>query len=156
MIRVYTVLDLTQVIRASRIAAEKRADMTDYVSGVVLDCRQKGSYAQPNRNISLDAQPEKIFAVRGITGLVTFTDSGDVEEIYTLTVTPIPNKAPAICAEIPTRQWHTLLALSDDAITCQVRPNHIAREYAKWTPKEEDASAARRYLRELELLFYEN
>lgn len=106
------------------------------------------SYIRPHRH-ALDPKTETIFAIRGLFVLVIFDDEGAIQSITRFGTEGLCSNAGV---ELAPSTWHTILALTPDAVALELKagpfqPN-AAKEPAPWTPEEGTRESAA-YLRDL-------
>lgn len=98
------------------------------------------SYIRPHRH-SLDPKEECLLAIRGLFGLIEFTNQGVINSI-TLFGSEKYSEQFSIAAgvELPAGVWHTVVALVDQAILFEVKNGPfnpvVAKEFATWAPEE--------------------
>lgn len=113
------------------------------------------SYIRPHLH-SLDPRDECLIAVRGLFGLIEFSDQGDIESV-TLFGSERYSEQLSIAAgvELPAGVWHTVVALVDKSILFEVKSGpfdpSVAKELAPWAP-EEGIQEATIYLKNLQML----
>lgn len=111
------------------------------------------SYIRPHRH-SLDPKEECLIAIKGLFGLVMFTDQGLIEsvtlfgsEMYT-EILSIPSGI-----ELPAGVWHTVVSLANNSVLFEVKSGpfdpSLAKELAPWAPEEGNANASQ-YLETLQ------
>lgn len=113
------------------------------------------SYIRPHRH-SLDPKTETLFAVKGKFALVVFDDTGTPQQV-SLFGTERFGDIPA-GVELAPREWHTVVALSAQAVLLEIKAGpfdpQAAKEFASWAPQEGTAQAPH-YLRSLQRLIAE-
>ena len=92
------------------------------------------SYIRPHRHADNPKQ-ETLIALRGTFGAFLFAEDGRVVLAATL------GGEPAIPAlEVDPREWHTVIALSEDAVLLETKGGPFdpaaAKELAPWAPEE--------------------
>lgn len=113
----------------------------------LLNAMRRDSYIRPHRHLA-DPKAETLFALKGRFAFVTFDDEGAVTA-----VTPFASEAhlagPAdlLGVEVAVGLWHTVVALSDEAVLLEIKAGPFrpdaAKEPAPWAPEEgSDAGAA--------------
>ena len=101
---------------------------------------QANSYIRPHRH-SLDPKEECLIAIKGLFGLIMFTDKGIIESI-TLFGSEKYSEKLSIAAglEFPAGVWHTVISLEDYSILFEVKSGpfdpSLAKEMAPWAPEE--------------------
>ena len=101
------------------------------------------SYIRPHRH-ALDPKVEDLFAIRGVFGLVIFDDAGKPADVVRFGTERFgAHVTPGV--ELPAGAWHTVIALTDDAVLLELKagpfdPN-AAKEFAPWSPEEGTAEA---------------
>jgi len=108
------------------------------------------SYIRPHKH-DYSQGPETIVAIRGELALVVFDDHGDVSEVEVLGSDRVSASAGV---EVSPGTWHTIVALTDDAVILEVKGGPFdptAKFPAPWAPEEGGESAAA-YLEELRRL----
>jgi cupin fold WbuC family metalloprotein len=103
------------------------------------------SYIRPHRH-SLDPKEECLLAIRGLFGLVEFTDQGVINSITLFGSEKYSEKLSIPSGlELPAGTWHTVVSLLDESILFEVKSGPfdptLAKEFALWAPEEggEDA-----------------
>jgi cupin fold WbuC family metalloprotein len=113
------------------------------------------SYIRPHRH-SLDPKTETLFAVKGKFALVVFDSQGKPQQV-SLFGTQLFGDIPA-GVELSPGTWHTVLALSAEAVLFEMKAGpfdpEAAKEFAPWAPEEGTAQVAD-YLRSLHQLIVE-
>lgn len=110
------------------------------------------SYIRPHRH-SLDPKEECLIAIRGLFGLIIFSDQGLIESI-TLFGGEKHSESLSIASgvELPAGLWHTIVSLVDESILFEVKSGpfdpSLAKEFASWSP-EEGAVDSNNYLKHL-------
>lgn len=112
----------------------------------------KDSYIRPHRH-SLDPKTEDLFAVRGVFALVIFDETGSVIEVERFGTEKYGGaKGMAVGVELAPTAWHTVVALTADAVMLELKAGPFiptaAKELAPWAP-EEGSAAASAYLQSL-------
>jgi cupin fold WbuC family metalloprotein len=98
------------------------------------------SYIRPHRH-SLDPKEECLIAVRGLFGLIEFSDHGGIESI-TLFGSEKYSQQLSIASgvELPGGVWHTVVSLVENSILFEVKSGPfdpaLAKELAPWAPEE--------------------
>jgi cupin fold WbuC family metalloprotein len=98
------------------------------------------SYIRPHRH-SLDPKEECLIAIKGLFGLIIFTDQGVIESITFFGSEKYSEKLSiASGLELPARVWHTIISLEDDSVLFEVKGGpfnpSLAKEFAPWAPDE--------------------
>jgi hypothetical protein len=107
------------------------------------------SYIRPHRH-SLDPKEECLIAVRGLFGLIEFSEYGSIESI-TLFGSEKYSQQLSIASgvELSAGVWHTVVSLVKDSILFEVKSGpfdpSLAKELAPWAP-EEGSEQAQEYL----------
>ena len=111
------------------------------------------SYIQPHRH-NQAGYSETLIAVSGKFGFIAFNDVGTVTQ--TVELSHDGSEQAVFCIEHQPGVWHTLVALSDDAVFLEVKRGPFdpvnAKEMASWAPAESEPSS-QHYLAELKRLF---
>ena len=98
---------------------------------------QSDTYIRPHRHMT---KSELCTIVRGRFECVVFDDDGTITERSV-----IGEGTPNLAFELPSRTWHTLLALTDSAAFVEVKEGQYdpatAAEFAPWTPEEGGSTA---------------
>lgn len=106
----------------------------------LLNAIQPGSYIQPHRHLD-PTKSETMVVLRGVLGLVTFDDAGNVAETAKVSAGGTP-----LGMDIPYGTWHTVFALAPDTVFLEAKAGPYlpltAEEKAPWAPAEGDAAAA--------------
>ena len=103
------------------------------------------SYIQPHRH-SLDRKIETLLAVKGLFALIQFSDTGGIKAVsFLCSESHITRDADMYGVEILPNEWHTLIAMSPNAVLFEVKEgpfvSEAAKEVAPWAPKEDSAEA---------------
>lgn len=111
---------------------------------------EPSSYIRPHRH-AVDPRDELLVAVRGLMGLISFDEEGNVMRSLRFG-SKSQDKSLAFGVEVSANTWHTVIALEPGCILLEVKagpfnPNH-PKELAPWAPEEGSASA-RPYLNRL-------
>lgn len=97
------------------------------------------SYIRPHRHL-LDPKSETLIAIKGLFALITFSDSGDIDSIVRFASEKYCLDAGNVGAEISPGVWHTVVALSDQAVMLEFKAGPfdetVAKELASWAPAE--------------------
>ncbi|MEO5923018.1 MAG: WbuC family cupin fold metalloprotein [Bryobacteraceae bacterium] len=105
-----------------------------------------GTYVAPHRHKD-PPKAESFIVLEGKIAFFIFDDAGNVEQRITLG----PGE-PARGIDLAPGLWHTLAALSPQAVCYEVKPGPwdpaTDKEFAPWAPQEGDALASA-YLRKL-------
>lgn len=113
------------------------------------------SYIQPHRH-SLDPKTETLFAVKGKFALVVFDDQGKPQQVSLFGTQLFGDMAPGV--ELSPSAWHTVVALSGEAVLLEIKAGpfdpQAAKEFAPWAP-EEGSLQAPPYLRSLHQMIAE-
>lgn len=109
------------------------------------------SYIRPHRH-SADPKAEFLLAVRGAFAVIRFDDLGDVIDITRVDSQALGCMERAFCVEIGSCEWHTVVALDEEAILLEVKNGPFepsaAKVAAPWAPEEGSPDAVT-YLRRL-------
>jgi cupin fold WbuC family metalloprotein len=116
------------------------------------------SYIRPHRH-SLDPKEECLIAIKGLFGLIIFTDEGLMESVTVFGSEKYSEKLfLPFGLELPAEAWHTVISLADDSVLFEVKNGPfkpgIAKEFAPWAPAEDDEEA-QEYLNELKQRVYD-
>ncbi len=111
---------------------------------------EPSSYIRPHRH-AIDPRDELLVAVRGLMGLISFNEEGNVMRSLRFGSKSQDNSL-AFGVEVPANTWHTVIALEPGCILLEVKagpfnPSH-PKELAPWAPEEGSASA-QQYLNRL-------
>jgi len=103
------------------------------------------SYIQPHRH-SLDRKIDTLLAVKGFFALIQFSDEGAIKAVSFLgSESHITKDTDMYGVEILPNEWHTLIAMSPNAVLFEVKEGPLvseaAKEVAPWAPKEDSAEA---------------
>jgi cupin fold WbuC family metalloprotein len=106
----------------------------------VLNAIGVESYIRPHRHL-LDRKVECLIAVRGLFGLVTFDDFGEITCVSRFgTEKHWGVRLIDVGVELPPGVWHTVLALVPDSVLLEVKSGPfdpgVAKELAPWAPAE--------------------
>jgi cupin fold WbuC family metalloprotein len=150
-----TLLDssmLEQAIEASRKSSRGRIILPFHKNSGdrlqrMLNALQPGSYIQPHRHAT-PPKAESILVLRGSICFITFTATGNIEEVFFLGAT-----APAIGIDAEPGAYHTFFALEADTVLFEVKPGPYGadtdKQPAPWSPAE-GAKEAGDYLLKLQ------
>lgn len=104
------------------------------------------SYIRPHRHL-VDPKTETLVAVRGRFALLLFDDTGNITAVQ-----PFGIGSGAVAVELPPGAWHTVIALTPQAVLFETKAGPFdplrAKEPATWAPEEGGAPASA-YLRRL-------
>lgn len=115
---------------------------------------EKDCYIRPHRH-SLDPKAEDLIAIKGMFALISFGEFGKIERVVKFGTEKFVDEAEAIAigVELSAGTWHTVLALTDEAILLELKAGPFdpgaAKEPAPWAPEEGSAEAVA-YLRRLQ------
>jgi cupin fold WbuC family metalloprotein len=103
------------------------------------------SYIQPHRH-SLDPKAECLIAVKGLFGLILFTDQGLIRDVILFGGEKYSEKLSIPSGvELPPSVWHTIVSLVDDSVLFEVKGGPFdpvfAKELAFWAPGERSEGA---------------
>lgn len=105
---------------------------------ILYNCLTQGSYMRPHRHRQ-DGRREFFVCLTGETLLVTFTDAGAVNGVFSM-ATGGPSKVSSVLVEPSI--WHTLVCVSERSLLLEVKPGpfqpNLAKEFAAWSPEEGD------------------
>ena len=106
----------------------------------------RGTYCAPHRHVD-PPKSETFLCVRGHIGVLVFDDAGEVTGRHHL------GEGHALGIDLLPGVWHTVVALSDEAVCFEVKPGPwdpaTDKDFAPWAPREGDAEA-KAYLERLE------
>ena len=140
--------DLTRVASQSR---RLRAHVN--VHGSYTDQCQKlfnaimvNSYICPHRH-SLDPKEECLIAVRGLFGMIKFTNQGLIQSVTLFGSEKYSEKLRLPSGlELSADTWHTIVSLVDKSILFEVKSGpfdaSLAKEFAPWAPEEGSENAS--------------
>ena len=132
-------------------------DSYDDPSQCLLNAIEPRSYIRPHRHAS-DPKEERLFALRGLMALITFNDAGNVTDIVKFGAERYGNDL-ALGASVPSHCWHTVVALEEGSILCEVKAGPFdptqPKDLASWAPGE-GTNMANDYLMHLYELVLEN
>lgn len=113
-----------------------------------LNVLTRGTYVQPHRHID-PPKHESFIVLEGSVLVVTFEDDGRVCERYVLSAGADGVRG----IDLPAGVWHTIAALTDDAVCFEVKPGPwdpaTDKDFASWAPSEAEPEAAQAYLERL-------
>ena len=116
----------------------------------LLNAIEPSSYIRPHRHAS-DPKEERLFALRGLMALFIFDDAGDVTEVVKFGTESYGNDL-ALGAAVSSQQWHTVIALEEGSVLCEVKAGPFdptqPKDLATWAPGEGDYMA-NDYLKQL-------
>lgn len=98
------------------------------------------SYIRPHRH-SVDPKEECLIAVRGLFGLIEFSEHGGIESITLFGGEKYSQQLSiASGVELPAEVWHTVVSLVENSILFEVKSGPfdpaLAKELAPWAPEE--------------------
>ena len=100
------------------------------------------SYIRPHRH-SLDPKDECLIAIRGQFALVAFSDDGQIDQVTRFGTEKYANCNAGV--ELPAGLWHTVIALSAQAVLLELKAgpfrSDAAKEPAPWAPAEGSVEA---------------
>jgi cupin fold WbuC family metalloprotein len=110
------------------------------------------SYIRPHRH-SLDPKEECLIAIKGLFGLIMFTEHGVIESATLFGSDKYSEKFLIPSGlELSALTWHTVVSLVEDSILFEVKSGpfdpRLAKELAPWAP-EEGSECAQDYLNAL-------
>ncbi len=112
----------------------------------LLNAVEPGSYVRPHRHLT-PPKPETFLALRGRLAVLTFVDTGDIEQMVFVAPGSI-----SVGADIPAGAWHTLLSLEPGSVFFETKPGPYRppsdKDWAPWAPAE-GSPAAEAYLKQL-------
>ena len=130
--------------KASRESPRKRVILPLHKQGAaslqrMLNAIQPGSYIRPHRHA--EDRAESIMVISGSILYLTFTEEGNVDEVFTLTV-----GSGRIGIDIEGGVWHSFMVLEPDTVLFEVKPGpyntQTDKEFAPWAPAEHSEDAA--------------
>lgn len=106
----------------------------------------KDSYIRPHRH-SLDPKTEDLFAIRGVLALVIFNEQGSLVDVTRFGTEKYGGaQGMAVGVELAPGAWHTVVALTDNAVILELKAGPFvataAKEFASWAPEEGSAEAS--------------
>lgn len=129
----------------------------DDPSQCLLNAIEPDSYIRPHRHAS-DPKEERLFALRGSMALVVFDDAGNVTDIVNFGTERYGNNL-ALGASVSSHQWHTVIALQEGSVLCEVKAGPFdptqPKDLASWAPGE-GTDMANDYLKHLHELVLDN
>jgi cupin fold WbuC family metalloprotein len=130
---------LEQVVKASRRSSRGRIVLPFHKNSAdrlqrMLNALQPGSYIRPHRHAK-PAKAESILVLRGSICFITFTETGDLEEVFFLRA-----NSPAVGVDAEPGGYHTFFALEPDTVLFEVKPGPYEpdtdKQFASWSPAE--------------------
>lgn len=104
----------------------------------LFNALEPGSYIRPHRHAS-DPKNELLMAIRGLIGLITFSDTGNILDIFLLSSTN-PLGKTIVGVELPSHIWHTVVALESNSILLEIKAGPFdpfqPKDLATWAPEE--------------------
>jgi cupin fold WbuC family metalloprotein len=104
-----------------------------------LNALVRGTYVTPHRHAE-PPKPESFVVLAGRVAFFVFDDAGHVTERMVLGA-----GEPQVGVDVAAGVWHTVTALSPDAVCFEVKPGPYTamndKEFAPWAPREDDARA---------------
>lgn len=111
----------------------------EYLQRMVNACL-RGTYVRPHRHKNPD-KLEVFYCIRGRAAIVFFDDGGAVRDCAI-----IDERGPCRSTEIAPGEWHSFVALADEAAFFEIIEGHYEalthKHYAPWAPAEDDSAAA--------------
>ena len=102
------------------------------------------SYVQPHRH-HLVSKDETLIAVQGLLGMLVFDNAGQVVQQFKFGTQSHAGPGVGPVADIPAGTWHTVLALTPDAVLLEGKAGPFdpqgPREFADWAPEEGSAAS---------------
>lgn len=143
---------ITRMIEQSKIMPKKRAVhilrsfKDDSLPSVMFSALQPETYIHPHIHPS-EKGKQVLIPIKGDMYAIIFGEQGDIIESILIG----PDKIPYL--EIPSRMFHTVVAIEPDTILCELYMNNHRehkeyKECAPWAPDEEDP-AHKEYLEKL-------
>lgn len=104
------------------------------------------SYIRPHRHQQAGT-PEFLVAVRGLMGLVLFDSDGGWRDIVVFGTEAYRQLySCAVGVEVRSSDWHTVVAVTEEAVLLEVKAGPFqserAKEFAEWAPPENTPEAA--------------
>ncbi|RDB41809.1 cupin fold metalloprotein, WbuC family [Halomonas sp. DQ26W] len=115
------------------------------------------SYIRPHRH-SLDPKDECLVAVKGLFGLVVFSEEGTVVKVERFGTELYfgDESQVSLGVDLSAGTWHTVVALRPGAVLLEIKAGPFnpdaAKEFAPWAP-EEGTKKAKKYLSYLKSFF---
>ncbi|WP_440682812.1 WbuC family cupin fold metalloprotein [Cysteiniphilum halobium] len=110
-------------------------ELSDSVNRLAIYLK-KGTYIRPHRH-SESHKWELIIALKGQIGVVIYDDTSAIVDKFILGV-----GGNALGFEMTPNTWHSLYAISEDAMFFEVKPGPfmptVEGDFARWAPKEGD------------------
>lgn len=138
----YSASMLHGLIADARASARRRmnlnlhADFADPIQRF-LNAIGEDSYIRPHRHL-LDPKPEILLAVSGSLALVVFDEEGTVSRVTRFGAGHSASENFGV--EVSPSWWHTVIALSPDAVAMEIKSGPFdptaAKELAPWAPME--------------------
>jgi cupin fold WbuC family metalloprotein len=138
ILRTLAASQLQSVLEQAKTSPRKRANFNLHAPGDSLqrmvNAMLRGTYCQPHKHESPDKL--EIFTVlQGCAAVARFNDAGEVVEAVKLDADGAVRQV-----EIPPRTWHTVMALSNEAILYEVIEGHYDplthKRFATFAPTE--------------------
>lgn len=111
----------------------------------LLNAVLRHSYIRPHRHLS-DPKNETLIALRGQFGAIAFDDDGSIANITLLCADGNGRAGSAAAVELSPEQWHTVVAMTDEAVLLEVKSGPFdpsaAKDLAEWAPVEGSGAAA--------------
>lgn len=157
--RFITNKDLEQLRQDAMVALRKRLHLNVHRSyeenpQILYNCLTRGNYMRPHRH-TLDRRKEFFVCLSGEVLLVLFSDTGEVESTLSMAM---EGGSKVSSVMVDPLNWHTLICLSEQAMLLEVKPGpflpNMAKEYASWSPEEEDPSGLL-FLEQMLVRFYD-
>jgi len=140
---------LAEIIEKSRISSRKRAchivrSFKQGIPAVMFNALQPGTYIRPHIHPVAEGT-EILIPITGKSTAIIFDEKGKIKEKYEL------SKEKTNYLEIPSRTFHTVIALEPDSILCEIymatHPEEEYKQFAAWSPEE--GPLADEYLKKL-------
>jgi cupin fold WbuC family metalloprotein len=146
---------LDEAVRQARSSPRKRVIVRfhEHEEGLqrMLNAVEPESYVRPHRHVAV-YKPEAFVALRGSLLVIRFADDG--APLEGIVVSP---DGPVKGVDIPQRAWHCFIALKSGTVIFEVSQGPYdpttAKEYAPWSPPEEDVEAGQEFIARMRAYF---
>ncbi len=141
---------IDSVLKRARISPRKRANHNFHLPHEtlqrMLNVALRDSYFRPHKHENPDKR-EIFTLLKGRVAIILFKDNGGVQEAAYLN-----EGGPVLQVEIPPRQWHTVVVMSEEAVLYEIIEGaydpRTHKQFADFAPAE-GAPGAAEYLQSL-------
>jgi cupin fold WbuC family metalloprotein len=143
MLKNITTKELLDLVKLAKKSPRKRLNFNFHESAGdplqrMLHAMQPGTYVQPHKHENPDKR-EAFIVLTGRMAVLEYNDSGDVINYIIL-----DRDEGNFGTEVPPRTWHSIIALAEDSVVYEIKDGPYSpiddKNFAKWAPREGDAS----------------